>query len=120
MVRTRVMAVVAALASVVVAPSCAAGSPLAGASAGKVTVVAAEDFWGSIAKQLGGDRVDVQSLVANPDADPHDYEPAPGDGRAVASARVVVTNGIGYDPWMDKLVAANPAAGRAVLNVGDL
>src|SRR5437879_10493831 len=120
MVRVRVVAVVAALVSVVLAPSCAAGSPRADASPGKLTVVAAEDFWGSIARQLGGARVDVESLVANPDADPHDYEPTPRDGRAVASARLVVTEGIGYDSWIDKLVDANRSSGRAVLDVGDL
>jgi zinc/manganese transport system substrate-binding protein len=92
----------------------------AATSSGKVAVVAAEDFWGSIAKQLGGSHATVSSLIANPDTDPHDYEPTAGDGRVVASARFVITNGIGYDPWSDKLLAANPVSGRAVLKVGDL
>lgn len=82
-------------------------------------MVAAEDFWGSIAAQLGGDRVGVTSLVTNPDTDPHDYEPTPADGRAMASAHYVVENGVGYDPWAAKLVSANPVTGRAVLDVGD-
>jgi zinc/manganese transport system substrate-binding protein len=83
-------------------------------------VVAAENFWGSIARQLGGDKVSVQSIIDNPDTDPHDYEPTPGDARAVASASYVIVNGVGYDPWADKLLKANPDHGRAVLNVGDL
>ena len=89
-------------------------------STSKPAVVAAEDFWGSIARQLGGDRVEVQSLIANPDADPHDYEPTPGDARALASAKFVITNGLGYDPWTNKLLSANSASGRTVLKVGDL
>ncbi|HZQ38522.1 MAG TPA: zinc ABC transporter substrate-binding protein, partial [Dehalococcoidia bacterium] len=51
--------------------------------------------------------------------DPHDYEPTPKDARAVASARYVIENGIGYDPWAQKLLAANPDSGRKVLVVGD-
>jgi zinc/manganese transport system substrate-binding protein len=62
----------------------------------------------------------VKSIIANPDTDPHDYEPTAADGRAVASARYVVVNGIGYDPWADKLLKANPVSGRIALNVGDL
>ena len=88
------------------------------AAPGKVSVVAAEDFWGSIARQLGGTHAGVRSLISNPDTDPHDYEPTPGDGRAIASAKLVITNGIGYDPWADKLLSANPSRGRSVLKVG--
>ena len=83
-------------------------------------VVAAENFWGSIAAQLGGGRVSVRSIITNPNTDPHAYEPTAGDARTVASARYVIYNGIGYDPWAPKLVSANPASGRVVLNVGDL
>jgi zinc/manganese transport system substrate-binding protein len=82
--------------------------------------VAAENFWGSIATQLGGNRVTVSSIINNPDTDPHSYEPTPADGRVVASARDVVVNGVGYDPWVSKLLAANPLSGRRVLTVGDL
>jgi zinc/manganese transport system substrate-binding protein len=83
-------------------------------------VVAAENFWGSIASQLGGSRVSVQSIVVNPATDPHDYEPTPSDARALAGARLVIVNGIGYDNWASQLVAANPVSGRIVLDVGDL
>src|SRR2546425_5050841 len=100
--------------------ACGTSSPSATSSSGKLAVVAAENFWGSIAGQLGGDRVTVTSLITNPDTDPHDYEPTPGDGREIASARYVITNGIGYDPWAGKLISANPVSGRTVLTVGDL
>ena len=83
-------------------------------------MVAAENFWGSLAEQLGGAHVKVTSIINNPDADPHDYEPTAADGRAIAGAGLAIVNGVGYDPWATKLVDANPADGRTVLDVGDL
>jgi zinc/manganese transport system substrate-binding protein len=85
-----------------------------------INVVAAENFWGSLAEQLGGPHVHVLSIINNPDADPHDYEPTAADARAMAGSRLAIINGIGYDGWAGKLVDANPSSGRAVLNVGDL
>ena len=90
------------------------------ASGSKVEVVSAENFWGSIAAQVGGDRVHVTSIIVNPDTDPHAYESTPSDARTIAQAKYVIVNGLGYDPWAPKLLAANPIAGRQVLNVGDL
>lgn len=87
---------------------------------GKIAVVAAENFWGSIAAQVGGQHVTVHNIITSPDADPHDYEPTAADARAVARAQYVLENGAGYDPWVAKLVAANPAPARSVLNVADL
>jgi zinc/manganese transport system substrate-binding protein len=83
-------------------------------------VVAAENFWGSIAAQLGGDRVSVSSIIVNPSTDPHSYEPSAQDARTMAGARLAIVNGIGYDNWAPKLLSASPASGRVVLNVGDL
>jgi zinc/manganese transport system substrate-binding protein len=62
----------------------------------------------------------VQSIIVNPETDPHSYEPAARDARAIAGARLVIVNGIGYDNWAAKLVAASPVPGRAVLTVGAL
>jgi zinc/manganese transport system substrate-binding protein len=87
---------------------------------GTVRVVAAENFWGSIASQLGGDRATVGSIITNPNEDPHSYEPTASDARQLASAQLVIDNGVGYDPWAPKLLAANPESGRTVLTVGDL
>src|SRR6266571_2003966 len=92
----------------------------AAAPTGVLHVVAAENFWGSIASQLGGDRVEVTSVITSPATDPHDYEPTAADARTIAGARMVIVNGIGYDPWAGKLIAANPVHGRVVLTVGDL
>jgi zinc/manganese transport system substrate-binding protein len=60
-------------------------------------VVAAENFWGSIASQVGGDRVQVTSIIKSPDTDPHDYDATPADARLVAGAKLVIVNGAGYD-----------------------
>ena len=83
-------------------------------------VVAGENFWGSIAAQLGGDKVQVTSLITNPDTDPHDYEPKPADARTVAESRYAIANGAGYDPWLSKMLEANPVEGRQVLEIGAL
>ncbi len=83
-------------------------------------MVAAENFWGSIAAQLGGQQVDVQSIIVNPDTDPHSYEP---DRRRRAHAspasQIAIVNGIGYDKWASQLLAADPSSGRVVLDVGN-
>lgn len=87
------------------------------APSGVIGVVAAENFWGSIAAQLGGSRVSVQSVVSDPNADPHEYESSAADARAFADANLVILNGAGYDDWGQRLIDANPAGGRLVLNV---
>ena len=99
---------------------CGSKSTSAAAPSGVLQVVAAENFWGSIASQLGGSRVQVESVITSPATDPHDYEPTAADARTLAGAQLVIENGIGYDPWAEKLIAANPASGRIVLNAGDL
>ena len=89
-------------------------------AAGKLPVVAAENFWGSIAAQLGGTKVRVRSIITNPNTDPHSYDPTAQDARTMAGARLAIVNGVGYDEWASKLLAASPAEGRTVLNVGGL
>ena len=59
-------------------------------------------------------------MITSPATDPHDYEPTAADARTLAGAQMAIVNGIGYDPWAAKLLAANPVHGRVVLNVGDL
>src|ERR1700731_2046649 len=99
---------------------CGSGSSAtAGGSAG-IRVVAIENFWGSIASQLGGSKAHVQSIIVNPASDPHTYEPTAADARALATAQLVIANGVGYDPWAPKLLPPNPAPGRTVLTVGNL
>ena len=98
----------------------ACGLGTSSSASGKVEVVAAENFWGSIATQVGGDKVHVVSIISNPNTDPHDYEAKPDDAKKIAVANYVIVNGAGYDPWVPKLLAANPVTGRQTLDIGAL
>jgi zinc/manganese transport system substrate-binding protein len=116
-------AVVVVLAATSACSTASPGGGAATASSGSgktIQVVAAENFWGSIAAQLGGSHVKVTSIITNPDTDPHSYEPTTADARTVAGAQLAIVNGIGYDSWADKLLSTNAADGRNELNVGDL
>ncbi|HXQ19786.1 MAG TPA: zinc ABC transporter substrate-binding protein [Acidimicrobiales bacterium] len=85
-----------------------------------IDVLAAENTWGSLATQLGGNRVHVVSIVSDPNADPHEYESNPADARDFAEARYVIVNGAGYDAWASQLLGAQGVSGRKVLNVARL
>jgi zinc/manganese transport system substrate-binding protein len=89
-------------------------------TSGKFLVVAAENFWGSIATQLAGDKAVVRSVIVNPDTDPHSYNPTASDGELLAQSKLAIVNGVGYDKWASQLLAASPSSDRVVLNVGDL
>src|SRR5260370_10013518 len=108
-----------AVVGAVVSLATACGSSTA-AGSGTISVVAAENFWGSIATQLAGSHASVRSIITNPQTDPHAYEPKASDARAIAEAAFVIENGAGYDPWAQKLVDANPSGSRAVLDLGKL
>ncbi len=90
------------------------------ALAGPVEVVAAENVYGDLARQIGGGDVAVTSILGNPADDPHLFEASPRTARALADARVVILNGVDYDPWMEKLLAAHPSPGRETIAVGAL
>ena len=113
--------VVGAVACSSKGPTSSSGSSASSAApAAKIQVVATINAWGSIASQLGGDRVQETSIITNPDTDPHSYEPSAADARTVAGAAVLVENGIGYDAWADKMVASNPNPQRTTLTVGQI
>jgi zinc/manganese transport system substrate-binding protein len=86
-------------------------------SGNKVQVVAGENFWGNITSQIGGNHVEVTSIITNPSTDPHLYESDAHDAAALSKANLVITNGLGYDDFMDKLMAASPNNQRQVLSV---
>jgi zinc/manganese transport system substrate-binding protein len=90
------------------------------AAEGQIAVVAAENFYGDIARQIGGDRVAVVSIMNNPEQDPHLFETTPGIVRQIAAAQIVILNGANYDSWMDKLLAAGSRRDRIVINVAKL
>ena len=81
-----------------------------------IQVAAAENFWGSIAAQIGGRHAHVINIITSPTADPHIYEPTAADARTLAQAEVVIENGVGYDPWVARQLATN--GGQVVLDVG--
>ena len=120
--RTATAAVALVVGLVLVTGCGSSGSSPAATSGGSgtvVQVVAGENFWGSIASQIGGAHAHVVSIITNPDTDPHDYEPTAGDARTLATAELVIENGIGYDPWVQRFLAAG-SSNPTVLSVGDL
>ena len=117
---SRVLPVLLAGIGLLIAGCGGSVSSSTGAPGGKLQVAAAENFWGSIAAQLGGSKVAVSSIIVNPNTDPHSYEATASDGVTMARSQMAIVNGIGYDTWASKLLAANPSSGRAVLDVGNL
>jgi len=94
------------LSFILLAVGLTTGAPLAHAQP-PIKVVAAENFYGDLATQIGGPNVAVTSILSNPDADPHLFETSPSTARAMAAAQVVICNGADYDPWMGKLLSAS-------------
>ncbi len=113
--RPAVRACAVALGALALA-GCGSGS----AAVGPLRVVSAENFWGSLAAQLAGSKATVASIIVNPGTDPHSYDATPADARSFAAAKLAIVNGIGYDDWAPKLLAASPLAGRITLSVGGL
>src|ERR1700694_939001 len=117
MVRTALVAIGSAAVMVAVT---ACGSGASAGRTGPISVVAGENFWGSVAIQLGGTKAKVQSVVTDPNADPHEYASNTNAARAFAEADLAILNGAGYDDWSQKLLDANPSTRRSVLNVAQL
>jgi zinc/manganese transport system substrate-binding protein len=86
----------------------------------KVKIIAAENFYGDLATQIGGDHVDVTSILSNPDDDPHLFESSPSTARALSAAAIVVYNGADYDPWMEKLLSASINTDRKSIVAAEL
>lgn len=87
---------------------------------GKLQVVAAENFWGNIASQIGGDNIEVTSVINEPGADPHLYESSARDAAALASADIVISNGLGYDDFMDRLLSVSRGDKRQLISVSEV
>jgi zinc/manganese transport system substrate-binding protein len=95
------VATVAALSALTLAACSPATAP-----SDKFQIVASTNVWGDIAKQVGGDLVEVTSLIGNANKDPHSYEATARDQLAVEKADLVISNGGGYDDFMEKLLSA--------------
>lgn len=95
-------------------------SMIASAAAAPLSVVAAENFYGDVAQQIGGADVAVTSILSSPDQDPHLFEASPATAKQLAGAQIVISSGADYDPWMEKLLAASKAPGRREIVVADL
>jgi zinc/manganese transport system substrate-binding protein len=95
-------------------------APLPLRAATPPSIIAAENFYGDIARQIAGTEVQVTSIMSNPDEDPHLLEADPATARNLSAARIVIYNGVDYDPWVAKLLSASKAAHRHVIVVGDL
>lgn len=89
-------------------------------AAGLMPIVAAENFYGDVAHQIGDPDVQVMSILSNPDEDPHLFEASPSVARAISGAKLVIYSGIDYDPWMMKLLDAARGSDRKVIVVADL
>jgi zinc/manganese transport system substrate-binding protein len=98
-------AILALACGAVLLAGCARGAEGSSAGAGRLKVVAAESPWGAVVAAIGGDHVSVTSLLWAPGADPHEYQPTASAAAAVATARVVVMNGLGYDRYMARMLA---------------
>jgi zinc/manganese transport system substrate-binding protein len=123
MLNIRAIGTATAMIIIVVGSLCASGCRKAGGPSqptGRLQIVAAENFWGSLASQLAGSHAQVLSIVTDPNADPHEYSSSVATARAFAGADYVVENGAGYDSWSDKLLSAGDNPNRKVLNVADL
>jgi zinc/manganese transport system substrate-binding protein len=106
---------------IVLVGSCALLAACGGSVSGSgLNIVAAENMYGDIAQQIGGSHVHVTSILSDPNADPHLFEPGSSNGLAVAKARVVIQNGVGYDAFMSKLENASPSSKRSVLTIADV
>ncbi len=112
---------VAALAGALAVPFGLAAGALAPAAAHRapahLVVVGAESQYASLLGVIGGAQVRATAVMSNPDVDPHSFEASPSVARLIASAALVVQNGLGYDSFMNRLEAASPSRTRRVITV---
>ncbi|HXL36761.1 MAG TPA: zinc ABC transporter substrate-binding protein, partial [Ktedonobacteraceae bacterium] len=104
------------------ASACSGGSTgsTTSSSSTAINVVAAENFYGDIVKQLGGSHVSVTSIISDPNIDPHEYESNMQTAIQVGKAQLVIENSGGYDDWMDKILSGSPNSNRLVLKGFDV
>jgi zinc/manganese transport system substrate-binding protein len=82
----------------------------------KVKVVASTNVYGDITKQIGGDKVDVTSIISDPDQDPHSFEANTQNQLALSKAKVVIENGGGYDDFIDHMLKSSNNSSAELIN----
>lgn len=85
-------------------------------TASKVKVVASTNVYGDIAEQIGGDRVDVTSIISDPDQDPHSFEANTRNQLTLSKAKVVIENGGGYDDFIDRMLKSSGNSSTELIN----
>ena len=90
------------------------------ALAAPINIVAAENFYGELAQEIGGKEVKVQSIISNPDADPHLFTTSPSTSKALAQAQIIIYNGADYDSWIGQMLATVDKSKVTIINVADL
>lgn len=85
-----------------------------------INAIGVQNEYADVISQIGGQHVHVTALMTDPNTDPHTFEASPGIARQIAAADLVVVNGVGYDDWVGKIIAAAPNADRKVINVQHL
>ncbi|CAL99801.1 zinc/manganese transport system substrate-binding protein [Saccharopolyspora erythraea NRRL 2338] len=101
-------ALVGVTAAALAMTGCGAGQQGSSAADGKVKVVASTSVWASVAQAVGGDHVEVEPLISDPNADPHSHESTPQDAAKVTDADLVILNGGGYDEFVEQILAGQP------------
>lgn len=107
-------------ASALAVAGCGGLSADAQARPGQVLALGAENEYADVISQVGGRYVHANSLLNNPNTDPHTFEASPSVASVVSSARLIVQNGAGYDDFMSKLESASPSGRRVVIDVQHL
>jgi zinc/manganese transport system substrate-binding protein len=90
------------------------------AAAPPVEAIGVENQYADVISQIGGPYVLVTAIETDPNTDPHSFEVSPKVAGKIARADLIVENGLGYDDWADKMIAAAPKPGRQVINVQHL
>ena len=102
------------VAALLLAPFFLTATP-AHAGDAPIRIVAAENFYGDMARQIAGPDAAIDAILSNPNQDPHDFEASPATARLIADADLVIYNGADYDPWMESLLKASPSPARQSL-----
>ncbi|MEV0697347.1 zinc ABC transporter substrate-binding protein [Saccharopolyspora sp. NPDC050389] len=103
--RSAATALAGLAATAIALTACGTGGQAA--DGGKIKVVASTSAWASVVQAIGGDHIEVEAIINDPNADPHSYESTPQDAAKVTDADLVVFNGGGYDGFMEKILGSS-------------